>query len=74
MGEGSTIYVALLNEGTNVWRPVAADQVGIGLFRLLGPVPKTESWQFEPGEVVRCERRVLSDGLALVAVESTRGE
>jgi hypothetical protein len=68
--ERATVYVSLLNEGTDVWRPVVAEQIGPSLFRLLGPVPSEERWQFQPGEVVRCENRQLSDGLAWVAVES----
>jgi hypothetical protein len=74
MGELRTVHVALRDEGTDVWRPVAAEPVGPGLFRLLGPVPQGESWQFEPGEVVRCEDRLLSGGLVLVAVESAGPE
>jgi hypothetical protein len=69
MGERGIVYVALLEEGTDVWRPVVADVAGLGLFRLLGSVPEDESWQFQPGEVVRCAERVLSGGPVLVAVE-----
>lgn len=72
MGERHEVFVALLDEGTAVWRPVAAEQVGPGLFRLLGPVPDDEVWAFPPGTVVRCESRRLSGGAVLVAVE--RGE
>jgi hypothetical protein len=68
MVEYGTVYVVFLDEGTDVWRPVSAEQIGPGLFRLLGPVPANERWQFQPGEVVRCEGRVLSGGRALVAV------
>ncbi len=70
MGELDTVYVCLLDEGVNVWRPVAAQQVGSNLFRLLGPVPSSESWQFQPGEIVQCEVRSLSEGQALVAVKN----
>ncbi len=31
--------------------------------------PEEESWQFQSGDMVRCEMRVLSGGSALVAVE-----
>ena len=68
MGECGTVYVALLDEGTEVWRPVAVEQVGPGLFCLLGPVPEGERWQFQPGQVVRCEGRAFAGGRALVAV------
>jgi len=70
MVERRTVYVALLDEGVDVWRPTAAQQVAPHLFRLLGPVPPGESWHFQPDEVVRCEVRPLSEGPALVAVEN----
>lgn len=31
--------------------------------------PEDEEWQFQIGDVVRCERRLLSGGECLVAVE-----
>jgi hypothetical protein len=67
-----TIYVALLNEGTVVWRPVRAEAIGSGVFRISQDAPmdsEDEEWEFLPGEHVRCEQRVLSDGPVLVAVE-----
>jgi hypothetical protein len=70
MGERATVYVALLDENVDVWRPAAAEQVAPDLFRLLGPVPPGETWQFQPGEVVRCRVGFLSEGPALVAGES----
>jgi hypothetical protein len=72
MGELSAVCVPLRDEGTAVWRPVPVEQVAPELFRLLGPVPDGEVWEFPPGAVVRCERRQLSGGVVLVAVE--RGE
>jgi hypothetical protein len=35
------------------------------------PMPDGEDWEFPPGSRVRCERRELSDGPALVAVALT---
>ena len=68
-----TIYVALLDEGTNVWRLVPAETVGPNLYRIAPDAPYNradERWQFEPGEQVRCERRTLADGAqTMVAVE-----
>jgi hypothetical protein len=68
MGERREVHVALLDEGTAVWRPVAAEPIEPGLYRLLGPVPDGERWEFVPAAVVRCEWRVLSGGAALVVV------
>jgi hypothetical protein len=73
MGEQCTVYVSLLNDGAIVWRPVTAEKLGPDLFRLQGPKPDYETWQFQPGQVVRCELRVLSGGPALVAVEDRPG-
>jgi hypothetical protein len=72
VGELCTVYVYLLDEGVDVWRPVTAERLSPELFRLSGPVPERESWQFQPGEVVRCEERRLSGGLTLVAVQRNR--
>jgi hypothetical protein len=74
MGECRTVYVYLLEESTDVWRPVLSEQVGRDQFRLSGPVPADEHWQYQPGEVVGCEERVLSGGLVLVAVEGSSAE
>ena len=64
-----TIFVALLNERVDVWRPVEAQRVSANLFRLAATEPPPdESWEFPPGAIVRCEWRALSDGEAWVAV------
>jgi hypothetical protein len=64
------IYVSLLGEGTPVWRPVLATDLGADVFQLAdATAPTGERWQFNPGDRVRCERRSLSGGPpVLVAV------
>jgi hypothetical protein len=62
-----TIYVELLDEGVDVWRPVEAERVG-EFFRIVGLPPESERWTFPSGSLVRCEQRELSHGSALVAV------
>jgi hypothetical protein len=52
----TTVYVRLLNEGTDVWRPVAATRIGSG-YLLNGPQPDDEEWEFKPGESVICDLR-----------------
>jgi hypothetical protein len=64
-----TIYIELLDEGIHVWRPVEAVERG-DAFVLPPTAPEDERWRFAPGSRVRCEERDLSDGPALVAVES----
>jgi hypothetical protein len=68
-----SVYVALLNEGTNAWRPVLARRWANSRYELLGVVPSQEEWQFLPGQTVECELRVLSGGEALVAVRLAQG-
>jgi hypothetical protein len=65
------IYVALLNEGTAVWRPVEAIVVGDGLYRIVSknPNPDDEQWEFTTGDIVQCITKSLSGGSRLVAVE-----
>jgi hypothetical protein len=65
-----TIYVALLEEGTTVWRPVEAEQVHEEVFRIVGTVPDDEKWEFSPGELVRCrEKAFANEEMVLVAYE-----
>ena len=66
-----TVYVPLLDEGTTVWRPVAARNQGAGVWELdpAAVADEDERWAFGPGERVEVERRTLTGGDAvLVAV------
>lgn len=71
--QAQKIYVQLLNEGTAVWRPTLAENIGDGLFRIL-PTPKynpdDEAWEFTPGSIVRLEEKTLSSGRVLVAIKA----
>lgn len=63
------LYIALLDEDVDCWRPVAAEDLGSGLFRLAGAVPEGEVWEYQPGEVVNALERVFADGeKGLVAI------
>lgn len=64
----AVVYVELLEEGVDAWRPVTATAEGNGTYRLPAEQPAGEVWAFAPGSRVRCERRPLSGGDALVAV------
>ena len=56
------IYVRILKEGPNVWRSVEADGVSDATYRIKeNSVSETESWEFQPGMVVRVERRGFAD-------------
>jgi hypothetical protein len=64
------IYVKLLDEGVDVWRPAEAIKIDVNIYRLCGPVPDGEVWKFQPGTHVRCEERWFSGGIChLTAVE-----
>ena len=66
------IYVALLTEGTEVWRPVQAKALGGGEYEILGTVPEEEFWQFSPGTRVRCKEKHFADGaFGLIAYAPT---
>jgi hypothetical protein len=76
LAEPVTIFVALLHEGTDVWRPVQARPLGENLFRIVGVEADVsdETWQFPPGAIVRCERKRFSDGqVGMTAVERAEG-
>lgn len=63
------VYVELLGEGTEVWRPARAKMTSAPNFYQLLPFDAgaaEEEWKFSPGTSVRCERR----GANLYAVAS----
>jgi hypothetical protein len=65
------IYVYLLDEGTDVWRPVDAILLQESIYQINpdSAIPETEIWQFLPGDIVRCEEKRFIKGRGLVAVE-----
>lgn len=70
-----TVYVRLLDEGTDVWRPVSARELGNGVYELSAePAPEFEHWEFGPGRVVASEKRNLSSGTTIVAVAEVKAK
>jgi hypothetical protein len=67
----ATIHVYLLEEGTDVWRPVSAEFIRDDIYRITGkPADDTEHWEFATGDIVRCKQQNFSGGKAgLVAYE-----
>jgi hypothetical protein len=66
------LFVYLLEEGTDVWRPTEAVPIGDGLFKILPTPeydPEDEVWEFPPGSIVRCETRQDDSGQYIVAVK-----
>jgi hypothetical protein len=73
IGTEVLVYVRLLDEGTDVWRPVRAVALPDGSFELDEPEdydPDAEMWEFPPHSRVRCVSKIFGDGreTGLVAV------
>jgi hypothetical protein len=62
------IYVNLLNEGLNMMRAVAAQDMGHGFYLIVEPMPEDETWEYQTGQVVRCQKKNLANGKHLVAI------
>jgi hypothetical protein len=56
------IYLPLLNEGTDVWRPVEAEHLGGDLYRIAQEPPADEEWPVRSGDIVRCKRKKFAGG------------
>jgi hypothetical protein len=71
------LYVALLDEGIDVWRPTQAEKLPDGSYKLLPTPdydPEDEKWEFPPGSQVIAERKQLSSGNVLTAVRLVTAE
>jgi hypothetical protein len=69
------IYVPLLDEGVQVWRPVTAELVDGSLYRILGEntSPDHERWAFVTGDIVHCEPHRFDDGSTGYVATRTAG-
>jgi len=70
MTDGPTnVYVALLDEGVDVWRPVRAKHLAGDVYQIADQPydAETERWEFVPGDVVRCGTVNTSEGEVLAA-------
>lgn len=70
-GELKTIFVRLLDEGTDVWRPVEAIQIDANTFQIASdnPSPEDEIREFGRGQNVKCKEVLSEEGdMILVAV------
>lgn len=59
------IYVRLMDEGVPVARPTYGEVIKDHIVRILPTEnynPDDEIWEFPPGTVVRCERKISPDG------------
>ncbi len=71
-GKEVNIYVNLVGEGMNMLRSVRAEHLGRDYYRIVESMPESEQWEYGPGQVVRCRKKNLSSGKALVAVEEAQ--
>jgi hypothetical protein len=67
VADATIVYVELLDEAVDVWRPVAASHIREGVYRLGDKEDEDERWSFPAGSLVRVEERELSDGRVLAA-------
>ena len=66
----SRIFVALLDEGTDVWRPVAATQIDDVVWQIDDQlIPNDEEWEYQPGSMVMVAEKKGDQGSYLVAVK-----
>lgn len=68
-GKEANIYVTMVGEGMNVLRSVRAEHLGRDFYLITEEMPQDESWQFLPGQIVRCKKKNLSNGKGMVAYE-----
>ena len=71
-GEQRTIYVALLDEGIDVWRPGEARKIAANTYLILDQNydREVEAWQFEPARPSSAAARKRRNGREiLVATE-----
>ncbi len=68
----TTVYISLVDEGVDVWRPVVAEHIRDDVYRIVGEPtdPEDEKWEFLPGQHVRCRLQQLSEGEFFVAYEA----
>jgi hypothetical protein len=64
------VYVKLLNEGTEVYRPVPSRRIADDIFLLCGADiynREDEEWEFEPGSAVKVIEKAFARGRGLLA-------
>jgi hypothetical protein len=65
------LYLRLLGEGVEVWRPVRGIHWSDDVYRILSEPREGENWEFASGTAVRCRLQTFPDGEEqLVAFEA----
>jgi len=60
----TVIYMPLIGEGTDCWRPVRAVRITENVFRIVDQIRPDESWKFGEDSRVRCRDRIFSGGVS----------
>lgn len=70
MSRLTEIFVYMLDEQVDVWRPVQAEHLRENVYKIVEqPYDKEdEAWQFEPGDEVVCELIDSNEGRILAAM------
>ena len=66
------IYVKLLDEGTDVYRPVMARKIAENIYKLEGLNiydPDDENWEFAPESYVEVTEKSVNNEKVLIAVK-----
>lgn len=76
MSKITQIYVRLLDEGVDVWRPVQARSMGGQIYLIVDqPYDRdVELWEFEPLQEVVCAPLKAEQGEILVATKKVSSE
>jgi hypothetical protein len=66
------IFIRLIDEPVDVWRPVLAERQTDSIYRIVDQTYNRdiETWEFSPGDEVVCEMIDSSDGQILAATRS----
>jgi hypothetical protein len=68
-GKEVMIYVNLVGEAMNMLRAVRAENLGRDFYLIADEMPEGETWEFTPGQIVKCRKKNLSSGKGWVAYE-----
>jgi len=71
--ENEIIFIELLNEGANVWRPMEAKKIKENIYEIKFPPshdPEDEELKYKVGETVICERQNRNGEFVLVAINT----
>jgi hypothetical protein len=68
-GTPATIYLNLVGTGIACLRSVKAEHLGRDFYRITEEIPQGEAWEFQTGQIVRCRKKMLSSGKAMVAYQ-----